>query len=74
LNEEIKHRTDVVGIFPNERATIRRRVGSVPAEQHDEWAVAPRYFSVESLAKVADTDSSDPASANSTSRKRLTKH
>jgi transposase-like protein len=53
LNGEIKRRSDVVGIFPNDRSIIRL-VGALMLEQNDEWAVSRRYMSLESLAPVSD--------------------
>ncbi len=54
LNSEIKRRTDVVGIFPNE-ASIRRLVGAILMEQTEEWTVQRgRYLSLETLAPVCD--------------------
>ncbi|WAP66809.1 IS256 family transposase [Jiella pelagia] len=54
LNGEIKRRTDVVGIFPNEKA-ITRLVGAILMEQNEEWAVQrSRYMTLETLAPVCD--------------------
>src|SRR5919112_620053 len=54
VNGEIKRRTDVVGIFPNE-AAITRLVGAILLEQNDEWAVQrARYITLETIAPMSD--------------------
>jgi len=54
LNGEIKRRTEVVGIFPNE-AAITRLVGAILLEQNDEWAVQrARYMTLETMTALSD--------------------
>ena len=51
LNKEVKRRSNVIGIFPNDRAAIRL-IGAVLADQHEEWAIARRYLSETSMAEI----------------------
>ena len=51
LNKEVKRRSNVVGIFPNDAAAIRL-IGAVLSDQHDEWAIDRRYLSEASMAEL----------------------
>ena len=63
VNKEIKRRTNVVGIFPNEAALVRL-VGAILIEQNDERAVARKYMTLETIAPLGDpADVTPPAIA-----------
>jgi putative transposase len=54
LNGQIKRRTELVGIFPNE-AAITRLIGAILLEQNDEWTVQrARYMTLETIAPLSD--------------------
>lgn len=53
VNKEIKRRSDVVGIFPNEAAIVRL-AGAVLLEVHDEWAIAERRYLAEGSMALLD--------------------
>ncbi len=55
MNKEIKRRSNVVGIFPN-NAAVTRLVGGVLLEHNDEWQVSRRHLSLASLRPLLKTE------------------
>ncbi len=64
LNKEVKRRSNVVGIFPNDLAALRL-IGAVLADQHDEWAIGRRYLSEASMAELNARRTLETTSPNS---------
>ncbi len=61
LNQEVKRRADVVGIFPNEAAIVRL-IGAVLLEANDEWQLQHRYMQIEGMAELAPPLLEEPPS------------
>ena len=57
LDKEIKRRTDVVGVFPDEASALRL-IGAILAGQHDEWQPGQRYLGTGSMGLLAEDDGS----------------
>ena len=55
LNEEVKRRTNVVGVFPD-KASVLRLVGRLLIEVWDDWPVGRRYFSQESMRRLSEPE------------------
>jgi putative transposase len=59
FNREVGRRTDVVGIFPDDRSLIRL-AGMLCIEQNDEWLVGRSYLSAESISLVLTGPDASP--------------
>ena len=55
LNKELKRRSKVIGVFPNEDSVLRL-MGSVLIERHDAIQAGRAVFSKESLASLMNSD------------------
>jgi transposase-like protein len=63
LNKELKRRANVVGIFAND-ASVNRLMGAVLADQHDEWSIARRYLSEQSMQAINKPCNTEAAPAD----------
>jgi transposase-like protein len=63
VNKEIGRRSDVVGIYPNDRALIRL-AGMLLIEQNDEWLVQRRYLSDHSIRLVLSAERTEDSRSN----------
>lgn len=68
LNRELRRRSDVVGIYPNDDAVLRL-LGSILIEQNDEWAVSRSLISKESIKKALALRPESPKAKEDTAPK-----
>ncbi|WP_245675289.1 transposase, partial [Candidatus Erwinia dacicola] len=67
LNKEVKRRSHVVGIFPNEES-ITRLLGAVLTEQNKEWLLQNCYLPQHSMAEIEQTAENDVIEARPAQR------
>ena len=53
VNRELKRRTKVVGVFPNEESPLRL-VGSILMDINEEWVTGRRYLAMEGMIRQGD--------------------
>ena len=68
MNRELRRRSDVVGIYPNDDAVLRL-LGSILIEQNDEWAVSRSLIGKESIKKALALRPESPKAKEDTAPK-----
>lgn len=58
LNQELKRRTQVIRIFPNEASSLRL-LRALAVEMHENWLETPRYLNMEALREQRKTELRD---------------